>query len=292
VDRPVSCPPALPAAAPAAARPGLAGLASARFYVCLGVLLVPALVLLVLGPTLGLYFRKEAVPLLRPLAEFDRYKLQPRYELDPIPPRPIDEDTLMSLGTRDYVILNIIDRQRAAADRTALANVFITYYTGKPDPVPHVPDECYLAGGFDRDSASYEIKLRVPGIGAPDDELPVRIVQFRSRSASLRNPGQPAEEELLTILYFFHTNNRYVASRNGVRLALGNIWERYAYYAKFEIRFADRLMGRPASLDESREALVPLLQVLVPIILEDHFPDWETLRAAPPEASAAPAQGQ
>jgi hypothetical protein len=239
-------------------------LASVRFYVCVGLLVAAAAGIQALAQALQWHYRKEAVQLKRPLTALDWQKLAPRYRRHALQPPLLGEETIQALGTDNYLQVRLIDETRNPIDPTAVANVFITYYTGQPDMVPHVPDECYLAGGFDRVGAPETVTLPVSGVGAPNDGVPVRVLQFQSRAG---------RHEPTTVMYLFHTNGDYQATRTGVRHRLLRLDERYAYYAKIEVNFTsnvDRAMQN-ADREASLAALQPLLERLLPVLLEDHF---------------------
>jgi len=239
--------------------------ASVRFYVCVLLLIVSAVGMHALARFFGWHFRKLPVELKKPLAALDWHKLAPRYKQHPIQPELLDEENVQALGTDMYVQARLVDTQRPALAPTAVARVFITYHTGQPDMVPHVPDECYLAGGYDAVGTPQAFRVSVSGVGAPHDQIPVRVVQFQAR----------AGQDRPTVLYFFHTNGDYETTRLGVRLGLANPLERYAYYAKIEVTFtdnsADPRRRRSADVEESLEALAPLLTELMPVLLEEHF---------------------
>ena len=266
-----------PAARPSSrgAGVGVLGRASGRYAATLLILVGAAVGLIVLSHLADVYLRKEAVPLQRSLRDFDFRRLAPEYERHPVVPQPISSDMLQTLGTDEYADLRLVRTDLPPEDRTSMAIVFINYFTGKPDLVPHVPDECMVAGGFDRVGVRYTAKVHATGIGAENDEAPVRVIQFSSRGGVTpgANPTTP-----LTVMYFFHCNNQYAATRTGVRRVLGRLFDRYAYYAKIEVRFVSRA-GEPATLEESLAAIGPLMQKLMPVLFEDHFADWEALTA-------------
>ncbi|MCG3125694.1 MAG: hypothetical protein CHACPFDD_00519 [Phycisphaerae bacterium] len=262
-----------------AARDGVsAGAArtSARYYVCVGVLLVCALTMQTVAQLLGNHFRKAAVPLKRPLAAMDRYKLAPEYTLHIEPPAALPEEMIEWLGTREYLSWRVVDTRHDRADAVNTAHLFITYYTGKPDMVPHVPDECYLAGGYDCLSAE-TIEVPVPEVGAPRDRVGVRLLGFVPSGATLR--GQNPHDAATHVMYFFLCNGRYAVTRDEVRLIQANLFDKYAYYAKIEIRFTDYSMRRQADRQASAEAVGPLLRKILPLLLKDHVADWNELNA-------------
>ncbi len=270
--------------ATAAARPGTR--ASGRYWVCLVLLVGAAVGLKTAATRFGWHFRKEAVPLKLPLRLFDARALGPRYELNKLltdRSPPLSEDMVDSLGTNEYVHVYVNDTQKAASDPTRVAAVFITYYTGKPDMVPHVPDECFRAGGHDPLSAG-TATVRVPGVGAAGDEVPVRVLEFRLRSQGVLSTGG----EVATVMYFFHANQKFVTTRDGVRLSLSNPLERYAYYAKIEVDFSSET-GVRASKAAAVEALGPLLARVLPVLFRDHIA-VERLAARPAGASGGVSQ--
>jgi hypothetical protein len=248
---------------------------SARFVTCVVTLVAFALVLSGAKEMFGLYFRKEAVPLKKRLARMEKSKLAPQYGLHPNPPPPLNDDVIKTLGTEEYLNWRIVDRTRSQSDPTCVANVFITYYTGQPDMVPHVPDECYKAGGYDI-AETRNTLVHVPGVRAREDEVPIRAVLLEQRGSLLR---RGANQDLACVMYFFHCNGEYATTRNDVRRLQSSLWDRYAYYAKIEVRFTDFSLMRTAGFDASVEAIGPLLEKLLPILLEDHFADWDALNS-------------
>lgn len=271
-------PPAAPRVAdappPAAGPPPRSGWrASPRFYVCVALLAGAAIGIQVAAKSLGHVLRKQAIPLRKPLAEADARKLGPEYSLHHRPPPPINHEVLQTLGTEEYLAWKVVDARRPRSDPLSTAHVFVTYYTGKPDMVPHVPEECYVAGGAVRVGKPQDVQLAIAGAAAPQDQVPLRALSFRPK-ASLRDIGPGDERQTVNVLYCFLTNGRYVTTRDGVRLAQANPFERYSYYAKIELRFTDYDEQRAAGMEGSIAASGPLLGKLLPILLHDHFPDW------------------
>lgn len=264
--------------------------ASGRFVACLTLLLGGAVLMELTTKWLEVHLRKQPVPLRKPLYQADGSKLLPEYELHPIQPQPLPADTIEALGTDEYLNWRVVDLSRPAEDPLRVAHVFVTYYTGRPDAVPHTPDECLSAAGAQLLSSRGE-RLELPGLGLPDDSVPVRVAVFRvPQRQSIPGFGARTAPEM-TVLYFFHTNGKFRTTRQEVRLELTNLFERFAYYSKVEVSFAsDRQPPRYAETDESLAALGPLLRKLLPILLNDHFQDWESFRSAPePGQTPAPA---
>jgi len=156
----------------------------------------------------------------------------------------------------------------------AAADVAITYYTGKPDLVPHVPTECMVAGGYDLVEDKEGVPIQVPGVGAADDTIPLHLSVFDAPRM-----GENMERRVVTVAYFFHTNGDYCSSRFDVRLKMSNLLEKYAYFSKIEVKFSSVDMRATADRDQTLAALPPLLERLMPLLLRDHF-NWNELHSA------------
>lgn len=257
--------------------------ASSRFYVCVVTLLAAAAGMQSMATVLGGYFRKAPVPLKRSLDALDQTKLLPEYATHRIQPAPLDTETVASLGTEEYLQWNLSDRQRAPEETTSRVRLFITYYTGQPDPVPHNPKECLAAGGMTLKEETL-IETTASSSDGVNEVIPVSVLEFElpQRSETLRLGGN-AEAQRLVVVFFFYANGRYLTSRTGVRAAVSNLWDRYAYYSKIELSFTDDTGGTLASREETIIATRRLLKKLMPILWEDHYQDWEELKnGAPP----------
>ena len=250
--------------------PPHAGRTSPRYYVCLAVLMTAAVGIQVVAASLGQVLRKNAIPLKRSQLESDARKLAPEYGLHPQPPLPINHEMLETLGTEEYLSWRIVDQRSEKESPVSLAHVFVTYYTGKPDMVPHVPDECYVAGGATPVGSPRTIEVPVKAV-----RVPLRLVSFVPKTSLRSLTGN--DRDTVNVLYFFLTNGQYKTTRDGVRLAQANLFERYSYYAKVEIQFSDYNETRKAGAEQSIAATGPLLNKLLPILLEDHLPDWEAV---------------
>ncbi len=81
-------------------------------------------------------------------------------------------------------------------------------------------------------------------------------------------------------MFFFETNGKFGTTREEVRSALGNPFDKYAYYLKFEMCFVDadfsRLAGREASLAAGEK----LLRKMMPSLWQDHLQDWNAISGA------------
>lgn len=264
---------------------GMRAAASRRYFICLAILLCAAIGLQASARALGAYFRKEALPTKKPLYLFDASRLGSRYALAPDQPQPLPHDTVENLGTEDYIQLSIIDRNQSPGDPTYLAQVFVSYYTGKPDMVPHNPKECMVAGGWQLKGESL-IRAQVEGADSKRVSIPVSALQFEPPQSSKSLFSLAPAGGLHTVMYFFYTNGGYVTTRNEVRWKVANLGDRYAYYSKVEVSFSDK-RGTPASRELAAAAVTPLLQALMPVLWQDHYQDWDAIKSGQPPVKPA-----
>jgi len=243
-----------------------------------------------------LFFRKEALPLrakegLAALPEhLGKWVCVPEVHT-------MDADTAHELGTDMYVFRDYVDTgalsgdgkpvatpeevlalksltpaERAhelnkirAKNNNAVLSLAITYYTGKVDTVPHVPDRCYVADGFQPSAyRTYKWNLGKYAGGA-DRSVPVRFIDFEDQTA------RGAQNRCVT--YFFHANGKYEEDPNQVRLRLQHLTEKYAYFAKIEVMTLlpprpGALEGDPLKEGDRKAASLAMQQSLTTILPE------------------------
>lgn len=266
-------------AVPAKKAQGVWGsLAEAPFITTVLVLLVAAIGLNAAVLKLQLHFKKKPVPMRQAFK-------------DVMPPVmgnwvqvgkdvTLDADYLAALGTDQFLFcqyVNATDVGRSAQDvyeefkdlsfddqraklaklqqayPSAVVSLALTYYTGKADTVAHIPERCYVADGFEPISpATLSWNLGSRGVE-------VRFISFDNQTSRTSQPCHVA--------YFFQVNGRYESSSLAVRRALQNLFERYGYYAKVELR--SDAPDRAAAERSMRE----LLSAALPEA-EKALPDW------------------
>ncbi len=261
---------------PAAALPEKRGI-SPRYVVCVGLLLASALTMQAAARWFEAHFRKAPVELLKPLYAIDLKRLAPDYLPHPEPAPTLSEDTIQTLGTREFVHLRLVDTRLPRSDPASVADVFISYFTGKPDMIPHRPEECIVASGAIL-SESATLSLGLAGVKAPQDRVPLRSLTFEIPQRGLQ----------FEVLYLFHVNGRFRTTRDEVRFAQANIFDRYAYYMKVELRFYSYDQTRAANRAQSAPAAERLLGRLLPLLFSEHIPDWEVLNRGSASQPAAP----
>jgi hypothetical protein len=220
--------------------------------------------------TLGAKLR---VDLQQPLDRIDKHRIAP-YKL--VRHFTIESAMLGALGTDQYIhwlLENADVKDRAAPER--YVTLFVTYYTGQPDPVPHVPEVCYVGGGYKPERIRSE-EFSIP-LDGKTETVPVKVLRFERSGYS--------ETQKMVVLYTFSANGQFSASRNGVRTIVGDAGTQYAYYSKVEATF-----GTPDSRPTEEvavEAGRKLFAKIIPILVEDCWPDWDHEAKAPVMAGAA-----
>lgn len=218
---------------------------------------------------------------------------------------PLDHTMLEALGTRDFVFRTYVNtavadpslveelkdlspgeaaaagdldaakrerqRRQELLGRIAVQNpesvvmLSLTYYTGMVDTVPHIPDRCMIADGYE--PVGYDVRSGT--FGAYADGSP-RQVEYRS----IRFEDDTDQKRVnKNVVYFFHVNGRYESDPQGVRVSLQNLRERYGYFAKIEMlsTHPDRAVAEAAMNDLMAAALPDIERAL---------PDWEKYKAA------------
>lgn len=162
-----------------------------------------------------------------------------------------------------YYHRRFVDTRAAASSPYKIWQLEVYYYTGLRDNVPHVPERCLQAGGFevlDRNAA----KFQVPMARAPwGDGFDVRRVHYRLSDPSGLTKGEGAE------YYVFSLNGAPEDKWEKVRANLSSPLVRYAYFAK--IQFAP-VAGGSAGIKDTAEAdaaAEDFLNYFLPMILRE-----------------------
>jgi hypothetical protein len=238
------------------------------FIVCVALLVVSAATKSIVIKTLGVQLTKLPIELKKPLDQMDSKKLAP-YEVQN-KQAITNQDVLESLGTEKYIQWMLEDKSAAPESPVRLCSLFITYYTGNPDMVPHVPDECYVGGGNSRlKGETLTVDIPWPGQKEPA-AIAMQYVLFGRQDNSLLQA-----DNQFSVQYLFKANGQFCGDRTATRTVLGsNFFCKYSYFAKIEWRFYGKNSAQP-NQEETLEATGKLLTVLLPVLEEDHWPDWE-----------------
>jgi len=234
------------------------------FVICALVLAVAGAGMSTVTRSLGLCLRKEPLPLLKPLDALDEDKL--------VPYRVVakcmieNEEILKVLGTEDYIQWVLEDPREPTQSPARNVLVFVAYY-GLADRVPHVPEECYTGGGYQRlatDAVDLDVRL-------PDGP---RAIGGRYLVFDRAIGGSPAALRRFPVLYLFRINGRYAGSRDAARIALNkSLFSRHAYFCKVELVF-NQSPTAPTKA-EVVTASEEVLAVLLSLLEKEHWPDLE-----------------
>lgn len=212
-------------------------------------------------------FRPKAVPMKAPFDALKRSSLFPYELVHPYP--PIKGEVLDSLGTNEYLQWLMRDTSTAVQAPEDFVHLFVTYYTGKPDQVPHVPEICYTAQG-NKVVADYYDEVPIPSLGS-NAVVPIKILEFEgSRLLGRQNT---------IVMYTFHANGQWCRDRRDVQSAVGRPGTTHAYFSKLELSFGSQ--EHVPDKDKAIRSGKRFLQVIVPVLLRDHWPQW------PPADTAA-----
>jgi hypothetical protein len=235
------------------------------FLICAAVLATAGAGMSVAIKSFGVYLKKEPLPLKKSLDLLDQEQLAPYEVLSK--EKVDDEDVLKALGTEEYIQWVLEDPDRLAENSVKRFLLFITYYE-LPDKVPHVPEECYAGGGYQRlatESVSFDIDK--PGL---QKEVRARYLVFGSTKSDFWASGGK-----FPVVYLFKVNGEYASTRDEARIALNkNIFGKYSYFCKIELVFNQALVS--PTKQEAVEASEKALGVILPILERDHWPDWES----------------
>lgn len=236
------------------------------FLICTMVLAVAGAGMSVTINKLGVYLKKEPIPLKKSLDFLDENGLL-SYEVEPSKKYKIDnEEVLKALGTKDYIQWIISDTNMEVSDPTKNCLLFITYYDC-PDKIPHVPEECYAGSGFQQ-LAKDNVTLKINCNGS-EKEIPGKYLVFGSPRANIWR-----STEKFPVIYLFRVNGEYAGGRNEARIALNkNLLGKSSYFSKVELAFNQT--SSPPNRKEAVAATEKLLSVILPILEKEHWPDMD-----------------
>jgi hypothetical protein len=215
----------------------------------------------------NMHFKKDPLSLKQSLDHLDANGLGPYRVVSKS--RISEEDVVKELGTEDYIQWVLEDTDAPADSGVRKCLLFITYY-GLPDIVPHVPEECYAGGGYQR-LASENVKLEL-NVSGGARKLNGRYVVFGNQEST----GWESAAEF-PVLYVFRVNGEYANTRDKTRFILNKgIFERHSYFSKVEWKFFDTGFGQSTypNKEEAIAASEKLLAVILPVLEKECWPEW------------------
>ena len=195
----------------------------------------------------------------------------------------IESDVVDELGTEDYIQWRLEDKNEPIDSPTRRMMLFITYYN-LPDRVPHVPEECYTGGGYER-RGSDGVDLTINNADGFARKLPATCLVFRKMGADTLHSRQA-----FPVIYFFSVDGEYAGSRNQARLSLNkSLFRKRSYFCKVELVFNQTA----ATVEQAQavEASEKLLKVVLPILEREHWPKIGEL-SKEEDATPGPARGE
>jgi hypothetical protein len=176
-----------------------------------------------------------------------------------------NKEIVKALGTEDYIQWVVEDLEAPSDSAVKKFLLFITYYH-MPDRVPHVPEECYTGGGFQKissDGIVFKFSADNSNIN-----VPARQLVFANK-----DPGYFQKLTEFPVLYFFKVNGEYSNSRGDARTILNkNIFGPSSYFSKVEIVFNQQ--GVTPANEEAVAASEKLVNVILPALENKFWPDW------------------
>jgi hypothetical protein len=271
------------------------------FVIAASILLVAALTLNGAVQMMKLHFRKEPVALRHPLDESPP-QMGPWLQISK--DEPLDKELQDTLGTDKYIFRDYADTRQVSAPELAVfkkdlatadyvrelsrlqsekpgavLSAAVTYYTGLVDTVPHIPDRCYVAGGYEPVDHSYPTwDVSPPGVlgsyaEAPSRQMQVCFINFEDQTAS--RSSLP-----INVAYFFQCNGSYESDPiDGVRMRLQDLTERHGYFAKVELKTV------MSDQNVSKSIMADFLRYSLPEI-ERCLPDWQAVKRSEASGSA------
>lgn len=255
--------------------------ATAPFIVACCVVGISALLLTSATAGLKLHFKKQAVPIARPLKEIPE-RLGPWVQVTK--DEPLEADLEQALGTHQYIFRWYADSRKipqeqldefanrssqvqqgmvaemSAAQPAAFVQLAVTYYTGLVDTVAHIPDRCYVADGYV--PSEYE---KVRWVTGPGRITEARYIHFEDQATG-------TSKEPVNVAYFFRVNDSYESDPLQVRWQLEDLREKYGFYAKIELRTDMPDHAKSAGV------MTDFLTYAMPEI-EKSWPDWKKINA-------------
>jgi hypothetical protein len=248
---------------------------------------------------LNIYLQKYPVDMRSPFATIAR-TLGPWQAVGD--DRVMDPAILAELGTDKY-----LDRVYALNGNPAegMVNVHLAYYTGMIDAIPHVPDRCFVAAGYEKLAEPTNLPLPLDQSKWREDQqltnhatgAPYPLVEHRSDIHGTRVVRLPLGDWLLRTTefkdarsaesriysgYLFVANGHVTPSPERVRLLAFDKSEKYAYYCKVQFTMSGRGLTPEQFLAKSAD----LMESLLPELMQK-LPDWSEVERRDEVAKAA-----
>lgn len=252
------------------------------FLLCVAILAAGGSMMSTIKSYLGVKMIKKALPLKKSLDLINEDALAPYVVVQK---QKIEhQDMVEALGTEDYIQWMLENTDADSSSPMRYCSLFITYYTGNPDRVPHVPDECFLGAGnqrFETEDITLVVNMMTNPTegeygtdeGTKGQKIPARCLVFGKKDTDIWQDGGK-----FPVFYTFKVNGTFRGNRTTTRLALmSNISGKYSYFSKVEWQFYNTVLGRRI-YPKKEDAIIEsgkILSVVLPVLEKDHWPDWQ-----------------
>ena len=237
---------------------------------------------------LNVYLKKEPVPLR---SHFDNIAAKLGAWDMVGQSQKLSVEMIEELGTDLYLDRRYLDTESRDGRWMSL---HIAYYTGMIDAVPHVPDRCLVAGGFNARTTPANLPmtlrrrgwvegppsasgLRYPTVTFPDaiTKAPVTVHlplgEFAIRTTEFSHDDMP--DRRVFAGYFFVANGRYAVTPEQVKLLAFRKSERFAYYCKIQFL---TIGDKDFTVEDFVAQAARLTEELLPDLMRC-LPDWPEL---------------
>ena len=214
---------------------------------------------------------KRPLSLVLPLEKLNEGRLAP-YRV--VRRHVLEAAIVDALGTEEYIYWTLEDTDEEVNSPLRTASLFVTYYSGGRHIVPHRPDVCYLGAGYQPAQAHENMTMPVLTLPGDEPELPIRVCTFVKTALH--------DHAKSSVVYTFHANGRFHANALRVRVAVNAPATTHAYFSKTEVSFPG------ATRAQTIEGARKLFGVVLPILLQDHWPDYREAERNAQESSTNP----
>lgn len=197
---------------------------------------------------------KKPLPIRKPLPDMDVRVIAP-WQASGIRMRPEFEE---ELGTKEYALWNL--KNPTVSGDTSVCTLFLSYYTGVQDQIPHVPEECMTVHGSPMERFTTMEDVEIGG-----QKASVRKLIFLPTP----NEMQSGDAGRKYVYYLIGVNGELLASRDAVRIRMSDFRDSHLYYSKVELAFKTDEVADEGPLDRMA---VDLLNKTVTELFKAHWP--------------------
>ena len=116
-----------------------------------------------------------------------------------------------------------------------------------------------------------KFRIHLWGEDSEPSTVPARVVTFAKSTLIEAEP---------TVVYTFYANCSFECERNKIRLLLGDPRLARSFFSKVEVTFlgGEQYSYKTVASEQAAEAAKALLEIVLPVLAQDHWPRSEELR--------------